>query len=137
MLWKNSLTLPSLADKYFKSLGGENNEPVYTYIDPFLRNFLRNAIKAGRWNALIQYQTPEISVEVFNNISNGLYLTGNICQISEKYFEFLSKYEKKLYAKEFDLKMKDYRDINQKKKIYILTINLTCYQFVNSCQNPY
>ena len=33
----------------------------------------------------------------------------------EKYFEFLNKYEKQ-YAKEFDSKYNDYRDIDQKEK---------------------
>ena len=94
---KNGLTLPSLANKHFESLGGENDECVHTYTDPFLRNFLCNAIKGGRCNAFNQYQISETSVEVFNIISKGLYLIGNICQISEKYFEFLSKFEK-LYA---------------------------------------
>ena len=28
---KNSLTLPSLANKYFNSLRDENDEPIYTY----------------------------------------------------------------------------------------------------------
>ena len=30
---KNSLTLPSLANKYFNSLRDENDEPIYTYDD--------------------------------------------------------------------------------------------------------
>ena len=42
---KNSLTLPSLANKYFNSLRDENDEPIYTYSDPFMRNFVRKAIK--------------------------------------------------------------------------------------------
>ena len=44
----NSSTLPSLANKYFNSLRDENDEPIYTYTDPFMRNFLRKAIKGGR-----------------------------------------------------------------------------------------
>ena len=38
---KNSLTLPSLAAKYFNSLRDENDEPINTYTDPFIRNFVR------------------------------------------------------------------------------------------------
>ena len=30
---KNSLTLPSLANKYFNSLKDQNEEPIYTYTD--------------------------------------------------------------------------------------------------------
>ena len=51
---KNSLTLPSLAKKYFTSLRVENDEPIYTYTDPFMRIFDRNSIKGGRCNAFIQ-----------------------------------------------------------------------------------
>ena len=112
---KNSLTLPSLANKYFNSLRNENDEPIYTYTDPFMRNFVRKAIKSGRCNAFNQQYKSEISNEVFNIISKELNNNGSICEILEKYFEFLNKYEKQ-YAKEFDSKYNDYRDIDQKEK---------------------
>ena len=51
---KNSLTLPSLAIKYFNSLGDENDEPIYTYSDEFMRDFVRQSIKGGRCSALNQ-----------------------------------------------------------------------------------
>ena len=41
----NTLILPSLANKYFNSLRDENDEPSYTYMDPFMRNFVRQSIK--------------------------------------------------------------------------------------------
>ena len=50
---KNSLTLPSLANKFFNSLGNENDEPIYNYTDPLMRNFVRQSIKGGRCNVLI------------------------------------------------------------------------------------
>ena len=112
---KNSLTLPSLANKYFNSLRDENDEPIYTYIDPFMRNFVRKAIKGGRCNAFNKYYKSENSDKVFNIISKKLNVNGNICDLLEKYFEFLNKYEKQ-YAKEFNSKYHDYRDINQKEK---------------------
>ena len=112
---KNSLTLPSLANKYFNSFRDENDEPIYTYTDPFMRNFVRKAIKGGRCNAFNQQYKSEISHEVFNIISKELNVNGNICDILKKYFEFLNKYEKQ-YAKEFNLKYDDYRDIDQKEK---------------------
>ena len=40
---KNSLTLPSLANKYFSSLRDENDEPIKTYTNPFMRNLLVKA----------------------------------------------------------------------------------------------
>ena len=61
---KNSLTLPSLCNKYFNSSRDENDEPIYKYTDPFMRNFVRNSIKDGRCVALNQRYKSEISEEV-------------------------------------------------------------------------
>ena len=112
---KTSLTLPSLANKFFNSLRDENHEPIYTYTDPFMRDFVRKAIQGGRCNAFNQRYKSEIVDEVFNIISKELNVEGNECDILEKYFEFLNKYEKQ-YGKEFDSNYDDYRDINQKEK---------------------
>ena len=112
---KNSLTLPSLANKFFNSLRDENDEPIYTYTDPFMRNFVRKSIKGGRCNAFNQRYKSEISDEVFNIISKELNVNGNICDILEKYFEFLNKHEKQ-YEKEFNSKYDNYRDFDQKEK---------------------
>ena len=80
-----------------------------------MRYFVRKAIKSGRCNAFIQHYKSENSDEVFNDISKELNVNGNICDILEKYFEFLNEHEKR-NAKEFDSKYDDYRDINQKEK---------------------
>ena len=80
-----------------------------------MRNFVRKAIKGGRCNAFNQHYKSENSDEVFNIISKELNFNGNICDILEKYFEFLNKYEKQ-YGKEFDSNYDEYRDINQKEK---------------------
>ena len=112
---KNSLTLPSLANKYFNSLRNENYESIYTYNDAFMRNFVRKSIKGGRCIAFNQHYKSEISDEVFNILSKVLNVNGNVCDFLEKYFEFLNKLEKE-YAKEFDSKYDDYRDIDQKEK---------------------
>ena len=93
----------------------ENDEPIYTYTDPFMRNFVGKAIKRGRWIAFNQHYKSEISDEVFNIISKELNVNGNICDLLEKYFEFLNKYEKQ-YTKDFDSNYDDYRDIDQKIK---------------------
>ena len=115
---KNSLTLPSLANKYFNNLRNENDEPIYTYTDPFMRNFVRKAIKGGRCNAFNKHYKSEVSDGVFNIISKELNVVGNECDVLEKYFEFLNKHEKE-YDKEFDSKYDDYRDIDQKEKKYV------------------
>ena len=111
---KYSLTLPSLANKHFNTLRDENDEPIYTYTDRLMRNFVHKAIKGGRYNAFNQPYKSEISDEVFNIISKELNVKVNECDILEKYFEFLNKHEKQ-YSKEFDSKYDDYRDIDQKE----------------------
>ena len=45
---KDSLSLPELGWKYFNSLGTEEDEPVYTYNDKYMRWFVRQSIKVGR-----------------------------------------------------------------------------------------
>ena len=114
---ENSLTLPSLANKYFNSLRDENDEPICTYTDPFLRNFVRKSIKGGRCNAFNQHYKSEISDEVFNNISKQLNVNddSNEYEVLEKYFEFLKEHEKQ-YAEEFNSKYDDYRDISENEK---------------------
>ena len=112
---KINLTFPSLANNYFNSLRDEKHETIYTYTDPIMRNFVRKAIKSGRCNAFNQHYKSEISNEALNIISTELNVNGNICEILEKYFEFLNKYEKQ-YAKKIDSKYDDYRDIDQKEK---------------------
>ena len=49
---KNRLTSPSLANKYSNSLRDEGDEPIYTYNDEFMRQFVRQSIKGGRCSAL-------------------------------------------------------------------------------------
>ena len=113
---KNSLTLPSLANKYFNSLRDENDEPIYTYTDPFIREFVRKSKKGGRCAALNQYYKSSISDEVFNIFSKELNVNGNICQILVKYFEYTNKH-RKIIGDEYDSQFHDYGDISQEGRI--------------------
>ena len=88
---KNSLTLPSLANKCFISLRDENDEPIYTYTDPFMRNFVRQSIKGVRCNAFIQHYNSENSDEVFKIISKELDINDNKSEFLEKFFKLLNK----------------------------------------------
>ena len=63
--------------------------------------FVRQSIKGGRCVAFNQHYKSEFSDEVFKIIPKELNVNGNICNLLEKYFKFLNKYEKQ-YAKEFD-----------------------------------
>ena len=42
---KNSITLPSLAKKFFSSLRDENDEPIYTYNEETMRYFVGQSAK--------------------------------------------------------------------------------------------
>ena len=50
---KNSLTLPSSANKNFNSLRDDNDEPNHTYTDPYMGNLVRQSMKGGKCNVLI------------------------------------------------------------------------------------
>ena len=94
---KNSLTLPSLANKYFNSLRDESDEPIYTYNDEFMRHFVRQSVKGGRCSALNQYYKSNISKEVFNINSKEVNLddiNDNVCEIIDKYFEYTNQKRK-------------------------------------------
>ena len=116
---KNSLTLPSLANKYFNSLRDESDEPIYTYNDEFMRHFVRQSIKGGRCSALNQYYKSNFSQEVFNIISKELNVNDNdndnVCEIIDKYFEYTNK-QRKIIEDEYDSKFKDYRDIDVEER---------------------
>ena len=115
---KNSLTLPSLANKYFNSLRDESDEPIYTYNDEFMRHFVRKSIKGGRCSALNQYYRSNISQEVFNYISKELNVNGkdNACEILNKYFEHTNE-QRKIIEDEYDSKFNDYRDNDEEVRI--------------------
>ena len=52
---KNSLTLPTLASKYFTSLRDEKDEPISPYNVEYMLYFVRKSLKSGRCAALKQY----------------------------------------------------------------------------------
>ena len=121
---KNSLTLPSLANDYINSLGDENDEPIHTYTDPYMRNFVRKSVKGGRFKTSNQQYIPEISDKVLIIISKEFNINGHIRELLGKYFNFLNKYEK-LHAKEYCSKYEDYRDFIQNVKYDYINNKLT------------
>ena len=52
---KNCLTLLSLPNRFFDSLGDENDEPINTYNEVYMGWFVRQSIKGGRSAALNQH----------------------------------------------------------------------------------
>ena len=45
---KDCLSAPGLGWKYFNSMRDDNDEPIYTYNDKYMRWFVRQSIKGGR-----------------------------------------------------------------------------------------
>ena len=45
---KGCVSLPGLGRKYFNSLREEEDEPIFTYNDKYMRRFVRQSIKGGR-----------------------------------------------------------------------------------------
>ena len=112
---KNSLTLRSLANKYFNSLSDENEELIYTYTDPLMRHFVGQSIKGGRCGSFNQYYKSSTSIEVFIIISKELNVNGNLCEILDKYFVYTNKH-RKIIENEHDSQFEDSRDFNQERR---------------------
>ena len=114
---KNSLTLPSLANKYFNSLTDESDEPIYTYNDEFMRHFVRKSIMEGRCSALNQCYKSNFSQEVFNIFSKELNVNGkdSVCETIKKYFEYTNE-QRTIIEDEYDSKFNDYRDNDEEER---------------------
>ena len=114
---KNSLTLPSLANKHFNSLRNESDEPIYTYNDELMRHFFRQSIKRGRCSALNQYYKSNISQEVFNIISKELNVNGNdnVCEIINKKFDYTNE-QRKILEDKYESQFNDCRDNDEEAR---------------------
>ena len=61
---KNCLSAHGLGWKYFNSMRDENDEPIYTFNDKYMRWFVRQSIKGGGVCAFNQYYKSKICDEV-------------------------------------------------------------------------
>ena len=88
---KDCLSLPGLGLKYFNSLRTEEDEPIYTYNDKYMRWFVRQSIKGGPFCAFYQYYKSKICDEILKNISEELNVRGKIYDIIEAYLNYKKK----------------------------------------------
>ena len=65
--WKDCLSLPRLGCKKFDSLRTEEDEPIYTYNDKYMRWFVRQSIKGGRVCAFHQYYKSKVCDDNLKN----------------------------------------------------------------------
>ena len=98
---KDCLSLPGLKWKNFSSLRTEEDEPIYTYNDKYMRWFVRQSIKGGRVCAFNQYYKSENCDDILKFISKELCVQGNIYDIIEEYLNYKNKHYEK-YEKEYE-----------------------------------
>ena len=114
---KDCLSLPGPGWKHFKSLRREEDEPIYTYNDKYMRWFVCRLIKGGRVCSFNQYYNTKICDDVLKIISEELNLNGNIYDIIEAYLINKNKHFE-IFEKEYENHFNDYRDedIEDKEK---------------------
>ena len=66
---KDCLSLPILGPKYFNSIRTEENEPIYTYNDKYMRWSVRQAAYGGRVCAFNQYYKSKSCDDILKFIS--------------------------------------------------------------------
>ena len=120
---KDCLSAPGLGWKFFNSMREENDEPIYTYNDKYMRWLIRQSIKGGRVCAFNQYYKSKICNEVLEILSEELYVKGNVYDIIEDYEKYKDHHMniiKKLYESKFN----DYRDIDEEEMNNYINKNL-------------
>ena len=114
---KDCLSLPGLGWKYFNSLRTEEDEPIYTYNDKYMRWFVRQSIKGGRVCAFNQFYKSNHCNDIKRILSKelGVPKNANIYEIIEEYLRYKKKYYD-IYEKEYESQFNDYRDENEEDK---------------------
>ena len=112
---KDCLSLPGLGWKYFNSLRTEEDEPIYTYNDKYMRWFVRQSIKGGRVCAFNQYYKSKHCDDILKIINKELAVKGTVYGTIESYMEYKNKYFK-IFEKEYEDQFDDYRLENVEEK---------------------
>ena len=114
---KDCLSLPGLGWKFFNSLRTEEDEPIYTYNDKYMRWFVRQSIKGGRVGAFNQYYKSNHYNDIKRILSKelGVPKDANIYEIIEEYLRYKKKYFD-IYKKEYESQFNDYRLENEEDK---------------------
>ena len=113
------LSLPGLGLKYFISLRTEEDEPIYTYNDKYVRHFVRQAAYGGRVCAFNQYYKSKSCDDILKNKSKKLNVEGNVYDKIEDYMNFKNEHYK-IFEKGYESNFSDYRDEKiEEKENYI------------------
>ena len=84
---KDCLSLPGLGLKNFNSLRTEQDEPIYTYNDKYMRWFVRQAAYGGRVCAFNQHYKSNIYDDILNILSKKLKIERNTYEKIEAYMK--------------------------------------------------
>ena len=112
---KDCLSLPGLGWKFFNSLRTEDDEPIYTCNDKYMRWFLRQSIKGRRVCAFNQYRKSKHFDDILNIISKELCVEGNVYDFVEEYSKYKNKHYE-IFEKEYEDEFDDYRNENVDEK---------------------
>ena len=114
---KDCLSLPGLGWKNFNSLRTEEDEPIYTYNDKYMRWFVRQSIKGGRVCAFNQYYKSKHCDDILKTINKELAVKGTVYDTIKAYMEYKNKHFK-IFEKEYEDQFDDYRleDKEEKEK---------------------
>ena len=105
---KDCLSLPGLGWKYFDSLRTEEDEPIYTYDDKFMRWFVRQSIKGGRVCAFNQYYTSKPFGDILKITNKEIAVKGTVYDTIDAYMEYGNKHIK-IFEREYANQFNDYR----------------------------
>ena len=100
--------------KFFKSLRTEEDEPIYTYNDKFMRWSVRQSIKRGRLCAFIQFYKSKSCDGILKIISDELNLQGKIFDNLEANLNYRKKYFEN-FEKEYENQFNDYREEDEEE----------------------
>ena len=84
---KDCLSAPGLGWKYLNSMRDENDEPIYTYNDKYMRCFVKHLIKGARVCVFNQYYRSKICDDVLKILSKELYVKRNVYDVIEAYMK--------------------------------------------------
>ena len=106
---KDCLSLPGLGWEHFNSFRTEEDEPIYTGNDKYMKRFVRQIIKGGQVCAFNQYYKLKICEDILKIISEELNVKRNIYDITEAYLNDKNK-QFKIFEKEHENQFSDYTD---------------------------
>ena len=112
---KDCVSLPGLGWKKFNRLRTEEDEPIYTYNDKYMRWSVRQSIFGGRVCAFNQYYKWKICDDILKFISEELNVEEKIHDIIETCLDYKNKFLKN-FEKDYESKFNDYRKENVDEK---------------------